>query len=125
MKVALEKGNGRHHGSVVHHSPVFQLAMPLAKTSLELDDGVNPVPKVGHPGHHPRLVPLGAADAPGDDAGEVVPAVLPRHGHGPAGVPLQTREVETLRELRRDAWRSRLGYCHHAKLQVLGRFLQE
>ena len=71
--------------------------MPLATSSLELDDGVNPVPKVGHPGHHPRLVPLGAADAPGDDAGEVVPAVLPRHGHGPAGVPLQGARSAQLR----------------------------
>jgi len=30
----------------------------------ELDDGVDPVPVVGYPRHHPRLVPLGAADTP-------------------------------------------------------------
>ena len=61
----MEKGNGRHNGSVVHHS--LQLLLPLGKASLELDDGVDPVPEVGHPGHHPGLVPLGAADAPRDN----------------------------------------------------------
>ena len=75
--------------TMVHHSHSLQLLLPLGKASLELDDGVDPVPEVGHPGHHPGLVPLGAADAPGDDAGEVIPAVLPHHGHGATGVPLQ------------------------------------
>lgn len=42
---------------------------------LELDDCVDPVPKVGDPGHHSRLVPLGTANAPRDDSCQVVPAV--------------------------------------------------
>ena len=42
---------------------------------LELDDCVDPVPKVGDPGHHSRLVPLGTANAPRDDSCQVVAAV--------------------------------------------------
>ena len=38
-------------------------------TPLKLDDGVDPVPEVGDPGHHARLVPLGTADTPRDDPG--------------------------------------------------------
>ena len=60
----------------------------------ELDDGVDPVPVVGYPRHHPRLVPLGAAYTPGDDAGQVVPSVLSLHGHWSTGVPLEMTSRE-------------------------------
>ena len=55
----------------------------------ELDDGVDPVPVVGYPRHHPRLVPLGAADAPGDDASQVPPTIGHPYHHRAARVALE------------------------------------
>lgn len=66
----------------------LSLVLVLNLVHSELDDGVDPVLEVCDPCHHPRLVPLGAPDSPGDDARQVVPPILLLHGHGTTRVPL-------------------------------------
>jgi len=56
---------------------------------LEVEEGVYPVPEVRHVSHDPGLVALGAADAPGNDAGQLpLPLSVP-HCHRSARVALQ------------------------------------
>ncbi len=55
---------------------------------LEVEEGVNPVSEVGHVGHHPWLVALGAADAPGDDAGQLPATGRVTHRHRTARIAL-------------------------------------
>ncbi len=60
----------------------------LRAASLEVEEGVYPVPEVRHVGHDPGLVALGAADAPGNDAGQLpLPLSVP-HCHRSARVTL-------------------------------------
>ena len=70
------------------------MGLGLSSNISVLEDLVDPLSEVGDPCVHARLVLLGTADAPTDDAGQHEPTVgLPLHRHRPSRVSLNQRNL--------------------------------